>query len=158
VCLQVKTRLATAYLILWTCLKNLMNVAKKSFLIHFCWIQPTVKSKSKLKKNFFYFTFLKNENENEIKIGMVKMNKIFKKSFFTRNLIVIYSFFNPATSKEHTLQIYPPLSHFDHLVLWFKTTVLAPSPSLVGDLWISTTEYHFGAIIYLTSLLYHRHL
>ncbi len=42
----------------------------------------------------------------------------------------IYSFGNPAISQEHWLQIYSPLSSFDHLVSWLKTTVLAPSPTL----------------------------
>jgi len=40
-------------------------------------------------------------------------------------------------------KIYPPLSHFDHLVLWLKTTALAPSPILFRDQLISTTKLHF---------------
>jgi hypothetical protein len=33
-----------------------------------------------------------------------------------------------AIGKEHWLQIYPPLSHFDHLVVRLKITILPPSP------------------------------
>ncbi len=42
----------------------------------------------------------------------------------------VYSFDNPAISKVHQLQIYPP-SSFDHLVILIKTTVLAHSPTLI---------------------------
>ncbi len=38
----------------------------------------------------------------------------------------ICSFGKPAIGQEHLMQIYPPLSHFDHLVIKHKTTVLAP--------------------------------
>ncbi len=42
----------------------------------------------------------------------------------------ICSFGNLATTKEHWLHIYPPLSHFDHLVRRLKSTVLVPSTDL----------------------------
>jgi hypothetical protein len=45
----------------------------------------------------------------------------------------ICSFGNPAYTKEHWLQIYPSLYHFDHLVVRLKTTVLAPSLILFRD-------------------------
>ncbi len=48
--------------------------------------------------------------------------------FFIRQDIC--SFGNPSIDKEHWLQIYPPLSFFDYLVVKLSTTVLAPSPIL----------------------------
>jgi hypothetical protein len=50
----------------------------------------------------------------------------------------------PSNQQGALIQkIYPPLSHFDHLVLWLKTTALAPSPILFRDPLISTTKLHF---------------
>ncbi len=39
----------------------------------------------------------------------------------------IYSFGNSANGKEHWLQIYPPLFHFDDLVVRLKITILSPT-------------------------------
>ncbi len=65
------------------------------------------------------------------------------------------SFGNPAIGKEHWLQIYPHLSHFDHLAIRLKITMMASSPILIKDSLhgstdppISMTKQHFGAILY----------
>ncbi len=63
----------------------------------------------------------------------------------------ICSFGNLAINKEHWLQIYPPLSFFDHLAVSLKTSVLAPSPILTRihllgptDLLMSTSKSHLA--------------
>ncbi len=38
-----------------------------------------------------------------------------------------------AIGKEHWLQIYPPLYHFDHLVVRLKFTILPPLPQILGS-------------------------
>ncbi len=66
----------------------------------------------------------------------------------------IFSFWHPAKSKEHD----PPLSHFDHLVWWLKTTVLAPSSILIRDPLISTTKCHLVPFYIKHLCIYYRYL
>jgi hypothetical protein len=58
------------------------------------------------------------------------MSAIIRQTFSHESLLniliiqYICSFDNPATAKEHWLQIYFPLSHFDPLIMHLKTSSL----------------------------------
>jgi hypothetical protein len=52
----------------------------------------------------------------------------------------IYSFGKPAISKEHWLQIYPPVSHIDHLVSQLETpqaVFLVVCDPPMNELWVT---------------------
>ncbi len=62
----------------------------------------------------------------------------------------------PSINKEHKLQLYPPLSHFDHWVIKLKITILAPTPFYIlgSNYWIQLfvviyIKAPFGTQIYL---------
>ncbi len=76
--------------------------------------------------------------------------------------VILCSFGNPAITKEHRLQNYPHLSHFDPLVVMPKSIVLAPSPSYFRIHFHGSTDLpnlYFKAPFYFKHLcLYYRYL
>jgi hypothetical protein len=65
----------------------------------------------------------------------------------------------PCNNKEHCLELHPPLSHFDPLVIKFKITILAPMPFYISGSTCRILQFNnvyfnapFGTNLYLCVL------